>query len=185
MQTRLAAAYGLELDLDVRDFVRCAPRGGRERLLLREGGEDLEVALELPGDSVDDTRPWWAPHDGALQIVEGVSHFVKVAERARRALPTTHLELELQAEVDKFVIFGVGRGAGAAEIGALHRTLFEEVVFLHEPDTEPGRLYRLAHRLAARCCRWLGEQRPHHCWRWLRRFYGEGQTGKLSMALSA
>ncbi|MCH7929016.1 MAG: ATP-binding protein [Proteobacteria bacterium] len=38
-----------------------------------------------------------------MHSVEGVSHFVLVAERARRELPVTQLELELQAEIDKFL----------------------------------------------------------------------------------
>ncbi len=42
--------------------------------------------------------------DPLCQIIEGVSHFVYLTERAQAEQSTTHLELEIQAEVDKYVV---------------------------------------------------------------------------------
>ena len=87
----------------MRDFVReSVDVDERESLLLRESDGGLEMALVVPSRAAND-------HDGWLQLAEGVSHFVYVANRARQELPSTQLELELQAEVDKFVLLVLER----------------------------------------------------------------------------
>jgi len=116
-----------------------------------------------------------------------VSHFVYVAERARIDLPATELELELQAEVDKFVLFAFEGGELVKERAqAVRRSLFEDVEFLHGADSEPGRRYRLANDLAARVAVRLsasaGGLHPQH---FLRRFYRSGQTDKIRLARAA
>src|SRR5262249_14875721 len=80
----------------------------REALLIREREGHVEVRIHLPRGAADGRgRPSF---DELCQIIEGVSHFLYVAERARRELPATQLELELQAEVDKYIFLSHDAG---------------------------------------------------------------------------
>jgi hypothetical protein len=103
IQSQLERYYGLERAPNVTRFVREGDQGSRETVLVREYGDELEIALVLPPESKS------IPEGGALsdlwlQVAEGVSHFIYLVERARVHLPVTQLELELQAEVDKIVL---------------------------------------------------------------------------------
>ena len=160
----------------MRGFVReASEQSARESLLLRESEGELEMALVVPPGAAND-------HDGWLQLAEGVSHFVYVANRARQELPSTQLELELQAEVDKFVLLVLKQVPyDRGEAFAVHSRLYERVRFLHEPGTELGERYRTANDLAARFVRRLmsyGHTTTHAT---LRRFYRAGQAEKIRL----
>ena len=105
IQARLTRYYGIEDAPAVDDFVEPAD-GAREALLVREADGELHLSVRLPRALAEGGRP--ASFDEACQVVEGVSHFVYLAERARRELPATQLELELQAEIDKYLVFAHG-----------------------------------------------------------------------------
>lgn len=159
---------------------------GRETLLLREHGGALELALLLPKRLLQAESPH-RDTDGLLQALEGVSHFVYLSERARTELPTTRLELELQAEVDKFVLLALVDGTlDEPARDAVCETLFERVQFLHREGSEDGERYRLANTLAARYTRRLDTNAsPQTLTRELRRFYRAGQTEKIRLARAA
>jgi hypothetical protein len=209
IQARLSSYYRIEGAPPVDDYVRPAEAGRRESLLIRHHGDDVELALHLPAAAIGRA----ANLDELCQIVEGVSHFLYVVERARRELPATQLELELQAEVDKYVMLvaddvfgfraphGAGRedhrarrrrrGTGPwARAVALRERLFERVCFAHPVGTETGDRYRMANALAARFVRRL-EARYAVRAEWsgfadeLQRFYGAGQTEKIALARAA
>jgi hypothetical protein len=162
----------------VRGFVRQSVSvAEREALLLRESEGELEMALLVP------TSPSAAnENDDWLQLAEGVSHFVYVANRARQELPSTQLELELQAEVDKFVLLVLEQVPyDRGEAFEVHSRLFERVTYLHEVGTELGDRYRTANDLAARFVRRLmtyGTETTHTA---LRRFYRAGQAEKIRL----
>jgi hypothetical protein len=181
IQRRLERFYGLERAPDVVDFVRDGEHGSRELLLLREGGEELELALFLPPDG---SSPGVAcSEDLRLQLLEGVSHFVYIAERARTGLPATRLELELQAEVDKFVLLALEVPFARERGRDLHFRLYQHVHFVHPAGSEAGERYRLANDLAARfVARGLAEQGPVSMRAELCRFYRLGQTDKIRLA---
>lgn len=166
-------------------YVREIDDQERETLLLRERDGVVELALLLP------RRVLAGPHrldpDGFLQAVEGVSHFVYLAERARIGLPATRLELELQAEVDKFALLTIEPAPDdPLPRQALRQQLFERVRFAHARGTVDGERYRLANRLAARYALRLDSgQAPESLRRQLRRFYRAGQTDKISLAQAA
>jgi len=177
LQRRLERFYHLEATPDVRGFVREAARvGEREALLLRESEGGVEMALVVPQTAANENDTW-------LQLAEGVSHFVYVANRARQELPSTHLELELQAEVDKFVLLVLEQQPyDRGEAFEVHSRLFERVRYLHEAGTELGDRYRTANDLAARFVRRLmtyGHETTHVA---LRRFYRAGQAEKIRLA---
>ncbi len=184
LQQALERFYELEGAPDVSQFIRTGDPESRETLLLREAEGELEVALVLP--PLDEkTELEAAPTDAWLQVVEGVSHFVYVAERARTGLPATLLELELQAEVDKFVLltFATSRIVDPRERLELHESLYAKVRFLHPPDSELGRRYRMANDLAARFLSRLFDKQ--NALATLRRFYRAGQAEKIHLARAA
>ena len=161
---------------DVRGFVREAVElGEREALLLRESEGAVEMALVMPAPVANENDDW-------LQLAEGVSHFVYVANRARQELPSTHLELELQAEVDKFVLLILEQVPyDRAEAFEVHSRLYERVRYLHEAGTELGDRYRTANDLAARFVRRLMTYGPATTHAALRRFYRAGQAEKIRL----
>ena len=161
---------------DVRGFVRQGVDADeREALLLRESDGELEMALLVPCAAANE-------NDGWLQLAEGVSHFVYVANRARQELPSTQLELELQAEVDKFVLLVLEQlPFDRGDAFEVHARLFERVRFLHEAGTELGDRYRTANDLAARFVRRLMSCGPLVTHATLRRFYRAGQAEKIRL----
>jgi hypothetical protein len=185
LQRRLEHFYGLERAPDVLDFVRIGDNDSRETLLLRERGGELEIALVLPTTATESPSP--SAGDVWLQLVEGVSHFVYIAERARTGLPATRLELELQAEVDKFVLLTLRRRpVQTSRCRTLLDQLYARVRFLDPPGSEAHDRYRLANDLAARfVARLLGHGRWNKVERELRRFYRSGQAEKIRLASAA
>jgi hypothetical protein len=199
-QRALERFYGLEPAPNVDDFVRIGEEGEREALVVRyhEGEDVLEVQLRLPRAATElELQLRWSgasdarrrrprvPSDVLAQVVEGVSHFVLLGERARMELPITELELELQAEVDKFVFFGWPFEL-CYESRQLHARLFSSTRYLDGPGTERGARYRLANRLAAKYTDALLRRTPRaqvKCQ--LRRFFHAGQTDKIRMAQAA
>jgi hypothetical protein len=181
VQRTLERFYELERGPDVADFVRPASGpSSRETLLVRHTEDGIELALILPMRG-DDTHA----SDTHLQVIEGVSHFVYVAERARVDLPATALELELQAEVDKFVLLAFeGETLVPGRALAVRHRLFEEVEYLDAADSEPGHRYRLANSLAARIATRVAGRRARAL-RFLRQFYRSGQTEKIRLAHAA
>lgn len=148
-----------------------------------DGAVEIEVVAPLLRD-----RP---ALDELCQLIEGVSHFVYVADRARCERPATQLELELQAEVDKYVLLVLGNerfDLGLAH--AVHAQLYRWVRFVHPEGTEAGDRYRLANDLAARLVRrvelrYARKGRLDAMRDALARFYRMGLGDKLQFARAA
>ena len=180
VQSALERLYRIDRTADVSDYLRSAEEGEREALLLREADDGaLEVSLRVPHLEGE------ANLDSLCQIIEGVSHFVYVLDRARVDRETTQLELEVQAEVDKWVILAASlRPFDAAVSAALRARLYERIAFEHADGSEQGERYRVANDTAHRFVRKLegvyvraarfAEMRDA-----LRRFFRMGQEGKL------
>jgi hypothetical protein len=171
IQAHLEAIYGLSCEARAEAFVvepEVARRLGssgqvREELLIREEDGALELALYLDPALLARLRPYesaTAEHllegelDGYCQVAEGVSHFVYLAEAAAKDRRVSLLELEAQAEVDKFAICLLHRWGEGALVWArelLHR-LFEAISF--HPHLSSAELWRYeeANRLARNYC---------------------------------
>ena len=150
---------------DVAPFVRAhEDEGAREALLVKEDGDGVEMALLLPERVAKLAWRDWSTLslDDRCQVIEGASHFLVVCERARSDRPTTHLELELQAEVDKWLVLSQGGRLDPDDDAALRDALYEETEFLHDEATEHGERYRLANSLAARFVRKLSHAYARH-----------------------
>lgn len=186
-QRRLEAIYQLEPTPAIAPFVRIEADGGREQLIVRQSLDQLELVVLLPEASVQALMANRPEHemDAYLNAIEGISHFIHLAERARVQLPTTLLELELQAEVDKFAIL-TDAPLETGTLQDLHRRLYEDVRYLHVEATELGQRYRLANDLAAKLWSQLIPQGQTPATRSvLRRFYRASQADKIRMARAA
>jgi len=118
-------------------------------------------------------------HDFCTAL-EGVSHFHYLAWSLQRGREVTLLELELQAEVDKYAsaLTLMTRQHAGRFPGSLHSRLFDRISFLPHLDAASRRRYEEANRHAARFCRSLEERflrrrqlRPEAWLSELRRFF--------------
>jgi hypothetical protein len=190
VQAGLERVYRIDRVADVEDFVSPADEGARESLVLRQAANGhVEMRLQLPALPAADGGA--APLDALCQIIEGVSHFVYVAERARVDRETTQLELELQAEVDKWVVLAASiPGFDAERSATLRANLYERVVLLHDDESELGERYRVANDVAHRFVRHLEAAyvRPGRfadLRAKLRTFFALGQEEKLRLGRAA
>ena len=122
LQTLLTDLYALEVSYDVHDFLITDERvastldsGGRdveEKLLISErDGETADVSLYLQAELLDRLRRNNPSHrlntrniGDFCTALEGISHFLYFAWNADLDKSITLMEMELQAEVDKFVM---------------------------------------------------------------------------------
>jgi hypothetical protein len=189
VQRRIEAFYELEPAPAIPPFVRVDPEDAREQLLVQQAGEAVSVVVLLPRASGEAllARSSSLSLDAYLGAIEAVSHFIHLAERARTELPTTLLELELQAEVDKFAMLASEpENQNTGDLVSLHRRLYEDVTFLHASASERGQRYRLANELAARLWSQLIRKGPTADHRgMLKRFYRASQADKIRMVQAA
>jgi hypothetical protein len=212
LQSLLARLYDVETNYDVYDFLvtdrRSLPdtvaendaRASEEELLVAESPDGAGVALYLDEDLLH--RLEGADPVGNLTednladyctALEGVSHFVYTTWRLDRDLPVSLLELETQAEVDKYAVtvFLLANQQGGAYPAQVHARLFDRVSFDARLEPDQYHRYRTAHRSAAHYCRRLehrfvsrGQARIEALVRELRKFYRLGSTAKLRHALA-
>jgi hypothetical protein len=209
LQDLIAGIYDVRVAHDVYDFLvtdrgrlPAAVRAGDsdESLIIaqpREGHAD-EVGVSLYLDPellarLDAQDPTVRLHTGNVAdyctALEGVSHFVYLAWNAGHDKPVSVLELEMQAEVDKFVAsYWLMRQQLPGRLPAeLRRILFERSRVCPRLAGNREDLYRHASRYAERFCRSLERQLARARGRWelpvlaeLRRFYRLGSARKLA-----
>lgn len=201
LQGDLEAIYRVEAPLpasscalDRESWVRMSGSGAPEELLVVQDDDGLRVGLyvddavfrDIEGDPSRWTHRRLSAHCSA---VEGVSHFVYFTLRASVPRPVSQLELELQAEVDKFAtvvltLWESGRRDASEEL--LER-LFERVSYREGLSAETLARYEKANSLARLYCRFLhaeyvARNRVEGFLADLRRFYRLGAADKLSHA---
>src|SRR6202011_5096923 len=212
LQSLLGRLYDVDLDHDVYDYLVTDRRALRdveagldtrdqeEELLLAETPDGAGVALYLDPSllrRLEGANPVGALTENNLAdyctALEGVSHFVYSTWRLDRDLPVSLLELETQAEVDKYAVtvFLLADQMGGGYPAQVHARLFDRVSFDARLEPDQYHRYRTAHRCAAHYCRRLehrfvtrGEPRIEALVRELRRFYRLGSTAKLRHALA-
>jgi len=213
LQTLLGRLYDVELPYDVYDFL-VTDRGAidaatnerrslEEELLLAEttDGASAGVALYLDPEvlsRLEAADPHHALTESNLAdyctALEGVSHFVYSTYGLERDMPVSLLELETQAEVDKYavtVFLLAGQQGGEAYPAQVHARLFDQVSFDVRLEPDQYERYRTAHALAARYCRRLerrfvnrGTPKIEAMVRELRSFYRLRHAAKLRHALA-
>jgi hypothetical protein len=100
--------------------------------------------------------------DDYCVVAEGVSHFLCLADRADRARHVSLFELELQAEVDKFVHLTEKLALGPDEQTALLETLFERYALRDHLSADEITRYKDATRHAAKFCHRLARAAKKH-----------------------
>lgn len=203
MQRRLLELYAIEQVADVHGFVTTdrtfvesvegdAHRPTPEKLLIVEESGELSVSLFLDpemlarldaGDGLDrlthhSVADFW-------NLAEGVSHFTFLAWSAAHDRPVSPLELELQAEVDKFVLAAQATGAERPNhaLLPLHRLQFEHATLDPTLGREERDRYATASRYAKDYC-WelagrLAAARHDELRTELRRFYRMSRNDKF------
>lgn len=142
-----------------------------EVVFLRQDADSMEFLLYLDADVVQnfnhyqlatdaDGKPKEKPPlpyvDEVCALVEGVSHAVCLLWHAHNDRQIRPIDLELQAEVDKFVVL-LGERKSNPERKQLHQQLFTQFSLTPTRGTEVYERYRTANELAARYCHWLAK----------------------------
>jgi len=170
LQNQLNGFYSLPMRHSVYDFLvsdhttaatlNATPETTDETLLILEGGDEAEVALYLDDDLLqrlgdDDPTVALNPDNMAdfLAALEGVSHFVYYCWNAHHDKAVTLLEMELQAEVDKFITAAVLLEQQQGRLPKrLHRWLFDLPQLAGHLSGQQRQRYEEANRLAGRYC---------------------------------
>ena len=118
-------------------------------------------------------------------VLEGVSHFNCLAWNAGCDKSVSLVELELQAEIDKFVsaLFLALHQEDNELAKNIHRWLFDEIKFNPELTEDQQERYTVANNYAARFCHGLHARLANNNYlelRELRQFYRFSQHEKMS-----
>lgn len=208
VQAHLEAIYGIRCSERAQAYVvgpevaRRLGGTGRvdEELLVEEDGEALSLALCFTPELLERLEGFrlGGPRaalervlDSYCQLTEGVSHFLYLLQTALQGRRVSLLELEAQAEIDKFASCLLQRWA-AADPGwpkALHARLFDTVRFHPHLSPEERWRYREANRLARNYCkrllRLVTARRLDRLLAELRYGYRLGATAKLDYLAQA
>jgi len=199
LQRGIEALYRVETQLEVEAFIideeerrrAGVTRVPREQLLVRQEDGELALGLFVDPEALDNLER----NDPALGLdernftdfclaIEGVSHFVYLALCAAGHRPVSALELELQAEVDKFVCcLLVQNGPPDARAGLMRR-LYHDIRFHDDLDADERERYTTANGQASRYAaalerRFVRADRVGEMLVELRRFYRMTLDGKL------
>ena len=200
VQRGLEALYRVDTGARIEDFVVdetlrdavVTTRRPREQLLVCESDGAVDVALfvapsVLANLAANDPARHLGDHNlgDFLLAVEGVSHFVYALWCARSDRAVSQLELELQAEIDKYVTCLLATDPVPDVSTSLRRRLFGDVEYDTDLDDDEHARYRAANDNALRYAGWLEDtfvarRRIPEMLGELRRFYRLGLAGKLA-----
>ncbi len=201
LQGRLESIYEVELEHCIDDFlitdqefvttVTGSERTIREQVLVQKEGMDVWLSLYLDFDVYSRFRQYGASDSiGDNQAMdfclaaEGVSHFLYLCWNANFEREVTKLELELQAEVDKYLLL-LDYVAEESRTH-LHPWLFQCWDFDEGLNEEEQNRYEKANQYASRYClgleqRYLRIGKTQEMVRELRRFYRKSHAQKIQM----
>lgn len=200
LQAKLESIYEFQVAQRIDDYLTTDPefvvgltsseQAAREQILLQQEGDDYCLSLYLDEQVYNSfsqpTVPSAMCHRQASDFclaVEGVSHFLYLCRNAHFEREVTRLELEIQAEVDKYLMLLEYAGSDS---GQVHPWLFENWRLDDGLSEEQQQRYETANSYASKYCRGLNERylrigRKREMLRELRRFYRQTQIQKLNM----
>lgn len=199
LQRGLETLYRIDTQVSVDDFVIDEEavrafgtrRHSREQLLIAETDGEVEIGLFVDDRALsnladNDPSERLGEHNlpDFLLAVEGVSHFIYTVWRASADRSVSALELELQAEVDKYVTCVLLCEGNRDDAEVLRRRLFHEFEYCDDLDETERDRYQAANANASRYSasleqRYIREQRIADMLGELRRFYRMSLTSKL------
>jgi hypothetical protein len=205
LQGELEALYGIELQHRVHDFVINDPelasridnspnaRDIPEKLLIHQDGDNIDIALYLDAGLIqrlEQNDPTEKLHDDNIHdfwlALEGISHFLYFTWNVEYERKVSLLELELQAEVDKFILAAllVEKQFNGYIPPGLHYHLFQTSDFDARLNQEELIRYRDANYFASKFCSHIKERFLRHrhfnpLINELRRFYRLNHYNKI------
>jgi len=204
LQNHLCSIYKVDPGHDVRDFLVTDPGLAKmlageslipdtdESVLLAQDDDGMALSVYLDSqmlERLDRDNPMRALKISRLNdlwtVLEGISHFNYLVWSAGRDRSVTLLELEMQAEVDKFVsTWLMAQDQDECKFAnRLHGWLFDRVSFKPELSEDQHERYKTANDYAARFCHGLLKRLRGDCIKTLhelRYFYRLTQTDKIS-----
>ena len=195
IQAHLEAIYRIEapdvsrFQIDAGQLLELMGDEGRqadEWVLVRESDGFLDLAVFVADSHLEALATAGSLGEATLAAfpafcaaTEGVSHFLMLIERTRRKEPVSLLELEAQAEVDKFVC---ARLHHPDHVETWWKRLFLDASLAEDLQPEESARYREAGRLAAGFCTVLADA-PHvdAVLRTLRAFWRDSGAQRLDM----
>lgn len=204
LQDHLTSIYRVDPGYDVKDFLITDPalasilgNGSliphtEESVLLREDKDGLALSVFLDRDMLSrlhNANPLLNLQANQLHdlwtVLEGISHFNYIVWRARKNRGVSLLELEMQAEIDKFVstLFLALRQDDNELALKLHGWLFDGVEFNPALTPVQRERYATANNYAARFCHGLRDRLARDSREGLhelRYFYRLSQCDKIS-----
>lgn len=206
IQNRLQEIYELNIDHDVNDYlVTCSHEAHlcgasltsihtREQLLIRQEKDELLLSLYLHEGVISNLETTGGKlhlHRDNLEdfclALEGISHFLYLIWNARHRRSVTVLEMELQAEIDKFIMLGMllQQQSRTPAPGVIRDLLFESIRYHEHLQADELQRYRDASAFAEKYCWYLESSftlrqgTELKLLRELRRFYRLGLREKL------
>jgi hypothetical protein len=202
LQNYIANIYDADCGHKLRDYLitdrKLANRLGRkalpgnveESVLIAEDKNGIALSVFLDEallsrlDNANPMKRLRADQLGDLAVVlEGISHFNYLGWCAGQDKSVTLLELELQAEIDKFVTTALlaQEQEEFSLLRNLHKLLFDKIVYQPTLNRLERERYELANNYAARFCRRLLKRISREDGNvQLREFYRLPQSEKIS-----
>ncbi len=173
LQSDLERRYDVNVPYSVDEFfcndtdtiLNCLGRHptATEMLLIREDGDNLDLTLYIDKQTMsrfDETNRELSSINRHFSeycaAVEGVSHFVYLTWNAGYNKAVKLLEMEIQAEVDKFVVTAT-HSLQQEDIRELLSRLFDNIRYRTDLSDEERVRYEQANLLASQYCNWLAE----------------------------
>ncbi|MBU0504789.1 MAG: hypothetical protein ABII18_11440 [bacterium] len=204
IQSRIEALYGIRLGIDANEYLITENELAallpahqhtaipKELFLVNPEPQDetVEVALFL-----DDTLKKNLSTHNPLErltndnisdfclLIEGISHFVYYLHKANLEFEITQLELELQAEIDKFLLLALLTTGSGLPNNHLLDLLFENYCLQNDLSEENAERYETANSLAKKYCytlsSYIKKNRYDTLFEELRYFYPLSQEDKI------
>lgn len=195
LQQRLQSVYEIDTGHAVADFLvsdealknhlNNGSNHLRESVFVSENEEHLDITVYLHADVVahlHDENPEQGLHSGNIEdfclATEGISHFLKLVWHGTYDRSVSLLDLELQAEIDKFVLIYlyIADQVGNINTADIRQLLFDSVDYHPQLNEQERERYQRANHYAGKYCQSLERtfvQRDDACHmlKELRRFY--------------
>ena len=204
IQKQLTSIYEIEIDYDIGQFTLTDPtlanaiseskNHAPEQLLINQQDDYLDISLYLDQSvlrSLQKENPFNSLHEGNLEhywiAVEGVSHFLYIAWRAYFDRQVSQLELELQAEIDKYIcaLYLFNQQQQTINPDALWNRLFRNYYLRDHLNVIQIKRYQKANEYAGQYCKQIRQhfKQPMDAFPYfkqLRRFYRLSQRAKIT-----
>lgn len=161
IQQALEQLYRFQSPISVVDFL--VPTDGvREKIIIRESPHHFDLALLMGPPILEILKhqnPWKNLDRNNLDAfciaVEGVSHLLYLARHAALEKRVTQLELEIQAEVDKYLLVSLLLREQKKPTAYLMNLLFDNFQLTPRLKREEQERYLMANHFAKKFCGFL------------------------------